>query len=73
MDTMSLSMVHEALDVPAADFVPVAGLRALPDDLRADSEMWCQQFFAPAADPHLVPKVALAARAASGTAPPRDG
>jgi hypothetical protein len=66
MDAMSLSMVHAALDVPAADFVPVNGPGALPPNLRADSEMWCQRFFAPAADPHLVGKVALAARAASG-------
>jgi hypothetical protein len=66
MDAMSLSMVHAALDVPAVDFVPVTSLRGLPDLLRADSEMWCQRFFAPAADPHLVAKVALAARAASG-------
>jgi hypothetical protein len=67
MDAKSLSMVHAALDARAADFVPVNGLAALPENLRADSEMWCQRFFAPAADPHLVAKVALAARAASGT------
>jgi hypothetical protein len=66
MDAMSLSMVHEALDVPAADFVPVAGPRALPDDLRVDSRMWCRRFFAPVGDPHLVAKAALAARTASG-------
>jgi len=66
MDARSLSMVHAALDVPAAALVPVDGLRALPGRLRADSEMWCQRFFAPAADPHLVAKVALTARAASG-------
>ena len=67
MDAMFLSTVDAALDVPAADFVPVADLQALPGRLRADSGMWCRRFFAPAADPHLVAKVALAARAASGT------
>jgi hypothetical protein len=66
MDALSLAMVHAALDVPAADFVPLAGSRALPDMLRADSEMWCQRFFTPAADPHLVAQVALTARAAPG-------
>jgi hypothetical protein len=67
MDATFVSTVHEALDAPAADFVPVADLRALPGPLRADSRMWCRRFFAPAADPHLVAKVALAARAKSGT------
>ena len=67
MDATFLSTVHAAMDAPAADFVPVADLRALPGQLRADSRMWCRRFFAPAADPHLVAKVTLAARAASGT------
>lgn len=67
MDARFLSMVHAALDVSGADFVPVDGLRALPRRLRADSKMWCERFFVPAADPHLVAKTALAARAVSGT------
>lgn len=55
--------------VAAGDWQPVADVEALPDQVRADSQYWCDLVFSPEANPHDVPGVKRAIHRATADTP----